>query len=469
MTACAMTESKKRRKGSIFRKLIASYIIFSFFAILIVIGVGVAAMFRITGFGEESGFPGVAIGENGEILNMDSIQNLGGWVEELDENYQVKSIYGEKLTDSMRYTPETLLEWTDQRTGNENFYLYWQKKEGSLYLIFYPVKAYIITYNFDIDSIFNISSVIGRQAWILLIFLFLADVLLVSFYISRKIHRPLQNLVMGMKRVAQGEERVELSMQTEKEFVEIQETFNHMTEELYAQKAENEKMSKNRQKMLLELSHDIKTPVATIKSYAFALQEGIVSETELDKYYRTIALKADRVDTMAADLFTMLKVESADYALELKKMDLAELTRRICAEFYEELTGAGFDFVIGIPEHAIYVNADEKLLSRVVSNLLSNAGKYNRTGKRIEIRLEERGEEVHLWVKDDGKTIEPELRDTMFSAFVRGESTRSTKGGTGLGLAIAKAVMEKHGGDIFYQEEGGNKFEIWIAKAMQKN
>lgn len=59
---------------------------------------------------------------------QDWIQNLGGWVEELDENYQVKNIYEEKLTDSIRYTPETLLEWTDQRTGNENFYLYWQKR-----------------------------------------------------------------------------------------------------------------------------------------------------------------------------------------------------------------------------------------------------------------------------------------------------------------------------------------------------
>lgn len=459
-----MAEVKKHRKGSIFRKLIASYIIFSFFAILIVVGVVVAAAVLMTGIGEKSNFPGVSTGENGEILNIGNVQNLGGWVEELDENYQVKSIYGEKLTERMQYTPETLLEWTDQRTGNRDFHLYWQKKEGGLYLIFYPVKAYSVTYNFDANSMFYFSPTIERRARILLLFLLLADVLLVSLYISRKIHRPLQNLVMGMKRVEQGEERVELSMQTEKEFVEIQEAFNHMTEELYAQKAENEKMSKNRQKMLLELSHDIKTPVATIKSYAFALQEGIVSETELDKYYRTIALKADRVDRMAADLFTMLKMESADYALELKKMNLAELTRRICAEFYEELTGAGFDFVIGIPEHAIYVSADEKLLGRVVSNLLNNAGKYNRTGKRIEIRLEERGEEVHLWVKDDGKPIEPELQDTMFSAFVRGESTRSTKGGTGLGLAIAKAVMQKHGGDIFYQEEEGNKFELWIAK-----
>lgn len=152
-------------------------------------------------------------------------------------------------------------------------------------------------------------------------------------------------------------------MQTEKEFVEIQEAFNRMTKELYAQKTENEKMSQSRSRMLLELSHDIKTPVATIKSYAFALQEGMVPEAEKEKYYRTIALKADRVDQMAADLFTMLKMESADYVLELKKTDIAELTRRVCAEFYEEVTEAGFTFLIEIPERPVYVNGDEALLS----------------------------------------------------------------------------------------------------------
>jgi len=461
-----IVKSKKHKKGSIFRKLIASYIIFSFFAILIVVGVMAAAAVFAVGVGERSGFPGVTIGENGEILNLESVRNLGGWVEELNENYQVCNVYGEKKTADMHYTPEALLERTSQGTGNTEFYLYWQKKEGGFYLIFYPLSSHSVVYNFDLEALFTFSPNIGRKACFLLLFLLLADVLLVSLYISRKIHRPLRNLIIGMKRVEQGEEQVELSMQTEKEFVEIQEAFNRMTKELYAQKEENEKMSKNRQKMLLELSHDIKTPVATIKSCASALQEGMVSGDELDKYYRTIALKADRVDTMAADLFTMLKMESADYALELKRVDLAELTRQICAEFYEEITGAGFDFVIRIPERAIYVNADEKLLNRVVSNLLTNAEKYDRTGNRIEIGLEESGEEVRLWVKDDGEPISQELRDTMFAAFVRGESTRSTKGGTGLGLAIAKAVMEKHGGNIFYQGEEGNKFEIRIAKVQ---
>lgn len=244
--------------------------------------------------------------------------------------------------------------------------------------------------------------------------------------------------------------------------MEIQEAFNCMTERLHAQKAENERMSKNRQRMLLELSHDIRTPIATIKSFAFALQEKMVADEDRDRYYRTIALKADRVNQMAEDLFTMLKMESEDYVIERKRIDISELTRRVCAEHYEEITGAGFEFAIEIPEHAVYVNGDEKLLERVVGNLLINAKKYNQTGKEIRVGMKVRGREVYLWVKDDGIPIRADLRDMMFTAFVRGESTRSTRGGTGLGLAISKAVMEKHGGDLSYREEIGNRFEMRI-------
>lgn len=456
------------KKGSIFRKLIVSYIVFAISAIAIVMGVSIISVILAVESNNNPDFPVLAIDADGNIQDLAGIQWLGGWVEELDETYHVCKVYGEKKTEAVQYTPEFLLEWTDQRTGNNAYHLYWQKKsqtkESGYYLMYYPAEAFTVTYNFNASSLVFMAPDIGKWAGIVLLVLLLADMVLVSLYISKVIHRPLQNLISGMKRVEQGEERVELSMQTESEFVEIQKAFNRMTERLQEQKAENERMSKNRQRMLLELSHDIRTPIATIKSSAFALQEGMVAEENLNQYYKTIVLKADRVNQMAEDLFTMLKMESADYVIAFKKTDIAELARRVCAEYYDEITNAGFDFIITIPENAVYIDGDEKLLARVIGNLLLNAKKYNRTGKEIQAGMAEDGREVRLWVQDDGVPVGAELRDMMFTAFVRGESTRSTKGGTGLGLAIAKAVVEKHGGVLSYREEQGNRFEMRIPR-----
>lgn len=460
------------KKGSIFRKLIASYIIFAMSAVAIVIGVSVISLILAVEGSSTPAFPVLTMDDSGNIQDIEGVWRLGGWVEELDGDYRVCRVYGDKKTGTTQYTPEILLEWTDQKEGNRTYHLFWQKKtqqkEPGYYLVYYPAEAFTVTYNFNASSLVFMAPDIGRWAGIVMFALLVADIVFVSLYISRIIHRPLQNLISGMKRVEQGEERVELSMQTEREFVEIQKAFNRMTERLQEQRAENERMGRNRQRMLLELSHDIRTPVATIKSAAFALQEGMVAEENLKKYYNTIVLKADRVNQMAEDLFTMLKMESADYVIAFQKIDIAELARRVCAEYYEEITNTGLDFVIAISEKAVYVNGDEKLLARVIGNLLTNAKKYNQTGREIQAGMTEEGRDVCLWVQDDGNPIGAELRDMMFAAFVRGESTRSTKGGTGLGLAIAKAVAEKHGGTLSYREEHGNRFEMCIPKSSSE-
>ena len=456
---------EKEKRGSIFWKLIISYVIFSMIAIVVTLVSVAVSIFISFGGKINPDFPGISV-EDGKIVDLTEVNTLGGWVEELDEQYQVVNIYGKKQTTEQSYTPEQLINMTAQKgaeyiytydklpaSNPERYYIYWQQREGGYYLLFYPRNAFTITYNYDVDK--AITTNVGNGALLVIFSLLLLDVFCMSFYIFKKIKRPLDGLIYGMERVEQGEEKVELPLQAEREFVELGKAFNRMTEQLALQKAKNEKMAKSRQEMLLELSHDIKTPIATIKSYASALEEGIVPEEECLKYYQTIAQKADRVNHMSEDLFTMLKMESTDYLLELKRVDIAELARQICAEYYEEITGNGFVFNIEIPEKAVYVNGDEKLLVRVIGNLLINAEKYNRTGKQITIHLKEEEKQVCLLVKDDGDFIEQTVRDTMFTAFVRGERARNSSGGTGLGLAIAKAVMEKHGGSICYREENG--------------
>lgn len=477
-----MKKKWRKHKSSIFVKLVGSYVIFTLIAIFITLTSLILFILFSSSSTALKNFPGLSVREDGTIEYLEEIYHFGGWVEELDSGFQVVKIYGEKRTEEQSYTPEQILSMTAllnrKQTnaygrdaviaingnryddGREKYHIFWQEKRGGYYLIFYPLDAFRVVYNMDIDK--AIISNVNAGELLAVALLLLADVFAVSFYISRKIKRPLDSLIMGMKRVEQGEEQVELSMHTEREFVEIGQAFNRMTKQLHLQKAENEKMSRSRQRMLLELSHDIKTPVATIKSFACALQEGMVPEEELSRYYQTIALKAERVNTMSEDLFTMLKMENADYRLELKPVNLAELSRRICGEYYGEISEAGFAFEIDIPKEQVFVRADEKLLSRVIGNLLTNARKYNRTGKEIRIGLWEQ-EQVILRVEDDGEEILPDVRDAMFHAFVRGESARSSRGGTGLGLAIAKAVMEKHGGEIFYKrKEGWNVFELLL-------
>lgn len=153
---------------------------------------------------------------------------------------------------------------------------------------------------------------------IALLILYLLNCILLSLYLSRKIQRPLKNLIEGMKRVKKGEENVYLDFQAEAEFEQIRDSFHEMVQKLKEQEQDKIRLEKQKNQMLLELSHDINTPIAPIKSCANALEAGLVPKEKEISYYHTIDLKADRVSSLAENMFTMLKINNPEYVLQLE-------------------------------------------------------------------------------------------------------------------------------------------------------
>lgn len=394
---------------------------------------------------------------DGSILNTDNVNRLSGWVEKLDENLRVTDVFGNKKTETMKYTMEDLLNLTSFVDSKE-YYAYIQKNNGCRYISFYPKTSYNIIYSISYGLV--LETPMGKAEWMFVIMILAADIIFICLYLSKNIKKPLNNLINDMRSVSGAKKFTGFSKDKRKfsgdrEFVEIQEAFYEMVDSLKTQQEENETLRNNRNRMLLDLSHDIKTPVATIKSAALALKEGVVDSEKLSEYYEIIAVKADRVNSLSEDLFTMLKLESPDYMVELKKMDLAEFTRQISAGNYAYITEGGMNFEVDIPEEAVYVYGDGKLLTRVLENLFSNAKKYNLSGSFIRVSLVKSEGEAVISVEDDGEMISENVQNIMFHAFVRGESARTTKGGTGLGLSIAAAVMERHNGLLSYEYRNG--------------
>jgi signal transduction histidine kinase len=272
-----------------------------------------------------------------------------------------------------------------------------------------------------------------------------------SYYLSSTIKKPLKKMTDGMERVRQGEEGVRLMFDAKAEFAQIKDIFNLMMERLEKEKAEKLCNERKKNQLLLDLSHDIKTPISTIKSYANALQANLVPEEEKEKIYAMIDVKANRVNSLIEDIFLMLKLDRPEYAVEKEKLDLCELLREICTEYYDEITDRGYDFEIRIPEDRVEVNVDAKLFSRVIGNLLTNAMKYNKTGRYIGIACDLK---ARIEVLDDGAPIPESLKKSLFDAFVRGDEARTSVGGTGLGLSIAKTIISRHGGRIEYMRKG---------------
>lgn len=446
-------------KKSIFTKLVISFFLFSAIAIMVVFVCAFLELL-VMGNGDINNLvPSELVLEDGTLKSLDAIYSARGWVEKLDENYQIIEVFGEKKTESTSYTGKELLEVTMLDAMESEYLFFYEPFEDGSYLFCYPKDAVEVQMNFELSGMD--ASPLEKSILGVMCVLLIADGVIASWYIYRKIRIPLKQIGEGMSRVADGEADVRLSLKTEGEFMEIVDSFNMMIDCLEQEKAEKAKMQKERNQMLLELSHDLKTPLATIKSCAAALSEGIVSEEKQKDYYQTIAMKSDRVNKMADDMFTLLKMESTDYCPDRKKIDFCEILRQICIEYYEEISHLQAE--IDIPEETVWIIADERLITRAAANLVTNAIKYNQTGSKLEVKVTKNYGSVSFTVSDDGTEIAEDVKERMFLAFVRGDASRQTTGGTGLGLAIARGIARKHGGDVTYcYENGWNRFILTL-------
>jgi signal transduction histidine kinase len=468
-----MKQNRKRtKKVGIFGQLVIGYIVFAVLIVVSIIACVLVTILEVSGGNVNSIVPYELVDDEGRVQDLSSFGKIGGWIEKLDTNYQVIQIFGEKKDKPMSYTQEEIYKYMqvdnyvdskDPLTKYRGFMKIVERDGNTYYyLIKTERKAYQVTYNIILSKDTLSNWYIGGIA--LFIFFFIANCSLLSFYLSRKIKKPLKVLTDGMEKVKNGEGKVRINLKAQVEFEEIKDTFNLMMTRLENEKSEKEENERKKKIMLLNLSHDIKTPVSTIKSYANALEAGLVQDEKKNIYYKTIDAKANRVSSLIEDMFTMLKMDSVDYALNVQPENICELVREICVEYYEEINRNGIKFHIDIPEEQLIADVDKRLFQRVIANLISNGFKFNQDGTGIWISINKNEkQQIVILVEDDGTLLDKGIRDSLFEPFVRGDTSRKTDGGTGLGLAISKAIIEKHKGTIQYiTKEERNCFQVII-------
>lgn len=233
------------------------------------------------------------------------------------------------------------------------------------------------------------------------------------------------------------------------ELMELAAQMNRLLENHQKVKADSCRAQAASKKMLSNISHDLKTPMTVILGYLEIMRlEGVATDEMLKK----TQMKAQNVLELMNHFFTLAKLESGDLELKLGQVDAAELSRESILDFYEILTGSGFQVEIDLPETAVYVWGDREAIQRILSNLISNVIRYGKDGKYLGISLRTDGKYVYLDVMDKGKGIEKSFADRVFDRLFTMEDSRSRDiQGNGLGLTIAKNLAVQQGGDLTLQ------------------
>lgn len=281
----------------------------------------------------------------------------------------------------------------------------------------------------------------------LIVFIVLASYGL-SRFIVRRILAPLHELERGAQAVQQGNLSVRLTHQGQDEFTPAISAFNLMTDKLSDLLRAREEDEEKRKELIASISHDIRTPLTSIRAYVEGLLDHVADTPEKEeRYLRVIEKKSEVLERLIEQLLLLTKMDLGERALPLKRIDLSRLTQDFIDENRLLWEKQGADFHIE-KEEGVEMVGNELLLERILENLITNSIRYKKKERvKIDVRVESCGDRVLLTVTDDGSGVPEEALPRLTEAFYQTDKARShTDKGSGLGLAIVyRAVRLMHG------------------------
>ncbi|MFQ5646643.1 MAG: ATP-binding protein [bacterium] len=225
-----------------------------------------------------------------------------------------------------------------------------------------------------------------------------------------------------------------------------------------------------RREFVANVSHELKTPLTSIKGALETLSEGAISdETAAENFLKMALRHADRLTNVVDDLLTLSRLESPSFYLELSPLSLAEEIQACFDQMAVRAAERSIDLKFSPAEEPVMVKANRSLLQTVFINLLDNAVKYSAPGRPVFCSLEQREKTAVITIKDQGMGIPPLSLSRVFERFYRVDSSRSRElGGTGLGLSIVKHVLAAHQGEISLESELGKGSSFLIRLPVYK-
>ncbi len=283
---------------------------------------------------------------------------------------------------------------------------------------------------------------------------FLIVTLVFALHMHKKVEEPLAMLHQGILDLSGGERHTEISYKGPREFEVIFDSFNVMAHKLKESERLKERLLLEKQRMLADISHDLKTPITVIRGYAGAVADGLADEEMTKQYLETIFVKTESLTEMINNFYDYSKLEHPEFRLVREKQDFGEFIREYLATKYDEIELAGFLLEVEIPEEEVSFSFDGVQMKRVFDNILSNALKHNPAGTTIYVTLQQTEKSIRMEIGDNGVGIPEEIQAGLFDPFVVGDDSRHNRQGSGLGLAVAAKITELHGGALFLEKAG---------------
>lgn len=315
------------------------------------------------------------------------------------------------------------------------------------------VGTALITMKINVESYFKKYFSITLFILIFSFLILIGLILFFSIKISKGISEPIKTLILSSEEIAKGIFNRKVEYDGKNEIAKFCKTFDSMRIQLREAAEEKEKYEQSRKELFACISHDLRTPITSIKSYVEALEKGLATNKEKqDRYLSVIKNKTNELDQRIQDLFCLSQLEVGKFPMDFVIEDSEKIFKEMFTPFELEFKDLPITFKVNDPIPSVQINCDRKRITQVLLNIIGNAKKYITHDGIIEISIFLENNSLIVSIKDNGSGIPSEHIPYVFDHFFTGEKARTKKrGGTGLGLAICKQIILAHGGEIWIE------------------
>lgn len=257
----------------------------------------------------------------------------------------------------------------------------------------------------------------------------------ILYFQIKRISVPLGEISKAARVISGGEFQKRLEIKTGDEIEELAESFNDMAESL-------EKIEENRRNFIANISHDLRSPMTSIRGFVGGIMDGTIPSDMQQHYLGIVMDECQRLIKMTNGLLELNNIQQGRVEANKTNFELNELIRRKLINFEKNITMKNLDVLLNFYDDTTIVNADKAMMERVITNLLDNAVKFTGEKGSISLKTREEKNKVIVEITNTGVSINKNELKTMWERFHKGDSTRGVyKSGFGLGLAIVKEMI----------------------------
>lgn len=283
----------------------------------------------------------------------------------------------------------------------------------------------------------------------------------IIWFFSYKMIKPLRQMSVAAKRLANDDFSVRVPVTSSNEIGTLAKTFNEMADSLAASET-------TRRNFIANVSHELKTPMTTIAGFIDGILDGTIPQEKQKQYLRIVSTEVKRLSRLVASMLSLSRIDNGELRVKSQEFNLSQVVISTLLTFEQKIEERHID-IQGLETCTVtsMVEGDPDLIHQVVYNLFENAVKFVDVGGYIRVTLKEYQDRTELEIKNSGHGIEPEELVHIFERFYKTDKSRSQdKNGMGLGLYIVKTIMRLHGGDITAQSivDEYCSFTLWLPK-----